>query len=283
MIYSTLIEAGTLNAHLSDPDWVVVDCRFNLMDTEAGRRAYREAHIPGARYAHLDEDLSGPINPHSGRHPLPDPQRLAGTLGGWGIAAQTQVVAYDDGNGALAARLWWLLRWLGSERCAVLDGGIAAWRERGLPLSTAIPTPTPVIFKGRADQDLWVDTAAVLSNIDSGENLLIDARAAIRYRGEKEPIDPVAGHVPGAVNLPLEDNVHDGRFLPPDELRQRFSAMLDGRSPSAIVHMCGSGVSACQNMLAMEVAGLSGSRLYPGSWSEWIRDSARPIATGPKP
>lgn len=280
MAYETLLDAATLHAHLNDPNWVVVDCRFNLMDTSAGRRAYDEGHIPTARYADLDKDLSSPITPHSGRHPLPDPGQFAATLGGWGISAATQVVAYDDGPGITAARLWWLLRWLGSPRCAVLNGGLAAWRAAGYPLSTAAPSVQPAHFVAQRDDSLFVDVAAVVANLTNPAFLLVDARAAARYRGEMEPIDPVAGHVPGAANHPNDLNLKDGCFLPPEELRTRFAESLGGRAPADVVHMCGSGVSACQNILAMEAAGLRGAKLYPGSWSEWLRDPQRPVATG---
>jgi thiosulfate/3-mercaptopyruvate sulfurtransferase len=281
MTYGTVIDPQTLHAHRDDPEWVIVDCRFNLMDTEAGRRAYRENHIPGARHAHLDEDLSGPITPPSGRHPLPDPQRLARTLGAWGITENTQVVAYDDMNNSIAARLWWLLGWLGHARRAVLDGGLAAWRQLGLPLGTAVPTPVPQVFPARPDDNLWVNSATVLKTVVHGAECLLDARAPARFRGEQEPIDPVAGHIPKALNRPFDSNLDgDGRFLPPAVLRTRYAALLQGREPRTVLHMCGSGVTACHNLLAMEIAGLSGSRLYVGSWSEWIRDPARPIATG---
>ena len=280
MPYLNLIDAATLGAHLDDPDWIAVDCRFSLMDTEAGHRAYAESHLPGARYAHLDRDLSGPITPATGRHPLPDPARLARTLGEWGIGDGAQVIAYDDMGGMLAAaRLWWLLRWLGHDAVAVLDGGFSAWRAAGLPLTAALPAVRPAAFEARPDDRLWL-TAARAQALPAGE-LLVDARAAARYRGDMEPIDPVAGHIPGAANLPTEDNLAaDGRFRPVDDLRARFLAMLDGRSPTAVAHYCGSGVTACHNLLAMDVAGLSGSRLYAGSWSEWIRDPGRPVATG---
>lgn len=280
MTYTALIDADTLRPHLDDPGWIVVDCRFSLMDAEAGRRAYAEGHLPGARYAHLDGDLSGPVTPATGRHPLPDSARLAQKLGEWGIGSCTQVVAYDDVGGMLAAaRLWWLLRWLGHAACAVLDGGIAAWRRAGLPLTAEFPAVRPTVFEARPNDRLWLTTARVQAL--PADELLLDARTAARYRGEMEPIDPVAGHVPGAVNLPTENNLaDDGRFLPIDVLRARFAAILGGRSPKAVVHHCGSGVTACHNLLAMEAAGLSGSRLYAGSWSEWIRDPNRPVAIG---
>ena len=280
MYHDTLIDAATLYAHLDDPHWVVVDCRFSLMDTEASRCAYRENHLPGARYAHLDEDLSGPITPTTGRHPLPDPSQLARKLGKWGIGPGAQVVTYDDLGGMLAAaRLWWLLRWLGHEAVAVLDGGFPAWQQAGLPLTAELPTAPPTAFNGHPDDRLWLTAAQVLAL--PSENVVLDARAAARFWGEMEPIDPVAGHIPGAVNLPTEGNLTaDGHFLPVAELRARFAAALGERPPTTVVHSCGSGVTACHNLLAMEATGLRGSRLYAGSWSEWIRDPERLVATG---
>jgi thiosulfate/3-mercaptopyruvate sulfurtransferase len=280
MNHDTLIDAATLHAHLDDPRWVVMDCRFSLMDTETGRRAYQDSHLPGARYTHLDEDLSSPITPATGRHPLPDPARLARKLGEWGIGPETQVVAYDDMGGMLAAaRLWWLLRWLGHNACAVLDGGFPVWRGAGLPLTAEPPSVRPATFEARLDDRLWLTTRQIQAL--PAENVLLDARGAARFRGEMEPIDPVAGHIPGAVNLPTEGNLTaDGRFLPRTELRARLAAALGERPPTTVVHSCGSGVTACHNLLAMEAAGLRGSRLYAGSWSEWIRDPGRPTATG---
>lgn len=282
MPFDTLIDAATLHAHLSAPDWVVVDCRFNLMDIGAGRRAYREGHIPGAYYAHLDQDLSGPVSATTGRHPLPDPAVLCRTLACWGIGADTQVVAYDAAAGAMAARLWWLLRWLGHAQCAVLDGGLPAWLAAGYPLSREPPEPDcSNCLVAHPDPLAWVDHRYVQASLEGGQAVLVDARAAPRFRGEQEPIDPVAGHVPGAVNLPMEGNLDEsGRFLSQARLRERFAPLLAGRSPAQVLHMCGSGVTACHNLLAMEVAGLHGSRLYAGSWSEWIRDPARPVARG---
>ena len=280
MNHTTLIDATTLHARLDDPDWIVVDCRFSLADPEAGRRAYRDSHLPGAHYAHLDEDLSGPVTPTTGRHPLPDPERLARKLGVWGIDRDTRVVAYDDMGGMLAAaRLWWLLRWLGHTACAVLDGGLPAWRRAGWPLTAEAPSARPTTFAPRPDDRLWMSTEQVLTL--PAADVLLDARAAARYRGEMEPIDPVAGHIPGALNLPTDGNLTpDGPFLPVAALRARFAAALGDRPPPSVIHTCGSGVTACHNLLAMEVAGLGGSRLYAGSWSEWVRDPRRAVAVG---
>ncbi len=280
MSHTTLIDACTLHTHRNDPNWVVMDCRFSLADPEAGRRAYRDNHLPGAHYAHLDEDLSDPITPTTGRHPLPDPGRLAQKLGAWGIGHDTQVVAYDDMGGMLAAaRLWWLLRWLGHTACAVLDGGLPTWRRAGLPLTAEMPAARPTAFVPQPDDRLWMSTEQVLTL--SATEVLLDARAAARYRGEMEPIDPVAGHIPGALNLPTDGNLTpEGHFLPVAALRERFAAALNDRSPATVIHACGSGVTACHNLLAMEAAGLGGSRLYAGSWSEWIRDPQRAVAVG---
>lgn len=283
MIYQTLIEASELADHLSDSGWRVFDCRFDLADTGRGEREYAVSHLPGAWYAHLDRDLSGPITAVSGRHPLPDTARLRRWLGDHGIAPDTQVVAYDDTGGNMAVRLWWLLRWLGHERVALLNGGWQAWRTASLPITAEPPAPpTAVAFDGAPDWGQVVDSAAILDSLGSpSAPLLIDARTGERFRGEAEPIDPVAGHVPGAVNLPLQENLAtDGRFKSANELRDLYLRVLGTRPPTAAAAMCGSGVTACHNLLAMEIAGLHGGRLYAGSWSEWIREPGRPVATG---
>lgn len=279
-MYRTLIDVATLAA-LEAP--LILDCRFNLADTAAGERAYAQSHLPGAVYAHLDRDLSSPITPSTGRHPLPDPAQLMAKLQAAGLSERRQVVVYDDAGGAIAARAWWLLRWLGHEAVALLDGGWQAWCEAGQPLrsdaaKTLSATQAVDITPLTA---LQIDVEALQQALDAGQVRLFDARAGERYRGEVEPLDPVAGHVPGAVNAPLTDNLADGRFLPPAQLRQRWLTRLDGAAPETVVHMCGSGVTACHNLLAMEHAGLCGSRLYAGSWSEWIRDPGRAVATGP--
>ncbi len=278
---STLIDIGTLAAHLGDPAWIVFDCRFDLTQADAGRRAYLAGHIPGARYAHLEEDLSSPITPESGRHPLPNPEIFARKLGQWGVDGRTQVVVYDEGGGAIAARLWWLLRWLGHSATALLDGGLAKWQREQRPLSTDVPTPVPADFPARCDDNLWVSTSYVQRAIEGDEHLLIDARAAKRFRGEIEPLDKVAGHIPGSINQPFHDNLDaTGCFQAPTSLREQFLAQLKERSPAQVISTCGSGVTACHNILAMEHAGLAGARLYAGSWSEWIADDKRPVATG---
>ncbi|MEN8261519.1 MAG: sulfurtransferase [Pseudomonadota bacterium] len=283
MNFDTLISAQDLTVHLNDLNWVVFDCRFSLADTGSGGRLYREGHIPGARYAHLDRDLSSAVTDSTGRHPLPDPEVLARKLGGWGVNRDTQVVVYDDAGGAFAGRMWWLLRWLGHDKAAVLDGGIKQWLKAGGVLSADIPQPVATTFIADIDRALWLDATQVRQGQSDGRILLIDARAAGRFRGEHEPIDSVAGHVPGAVNRPLQLNLaDDGCFLPVEELHRQFLQRLGAFEPEKVVHMCGSGVTACHNVLAMEAAGLAGSKLYAGSWSEWIRDPARPVATGPE-
>jgi thiosulfate/3-mercaptopyruvate sulfurtransferase len=282
----TLIAPAALATHLAARDWVIIDCRFDLARPDWGAQAFASGHIPRALYAHLDRDLSGPVTPQSGRHPLPEVATLAGTLGRFGIDATMQVVAYDQGSGAFAARLWWLLRWLGHTSVAVLDGGFAAWERAGLPVSREAFTPAARRFEAHADGALLcrgAEVAAALASgtLASGATLLVDARSADRFAGENETIDAVAGHIPGARNHPFATN-HDaqGRFLPAAQLRSAWQRTLGGRSPQQLIAMCGSGVTACHNLLALEVAGLSGARLYAGSWSEWIRDPAHAIARG---
>ncbi|MBM3356653.1 MAG: sulfurtransferase [Betaproteobacteria bacterium] len=280
-MFTTLVSTATLAQHLDHPNWVICDCRHDLTQPEAGRRAYREAHIPGARLVHLDEDLSGPRTGTNGRHPLPDPQALAARLGALGIGADTQVVAYDASGGTYAARLWWLLRWIGDEACAVLDGGWDAWRVAGLPISTEAPTPRPARHPVQLKPALGVDVARVKENLSQRAFVLLDARSADRFRGENETLDPVAGHIPGALNRFFRMNLGpDGTFKGAAALKEEFSDLLGDTRASEVVHYCGSGVSACHNLLAMEIARLSGSRLYPGSWSEWCSDPSRPVAKG---
>lgn len=278
MAYDTLISASAL-AQLAD--CIIIDCRFSLADTSAGKALYLQGHIPGALYAHLDQDLSSEITPTSGRHPLPDFKQLADRVSDWGIGPQSQVVVYDDASGFFASRLWWLLRTLGHPRVAVLDGGIQAWQRLQLPLESKEPAKSPARFRPEIDRTAWVDVEAVEKGLLAHSLLLIDARASERFTGINEPIDPVAGHIPGSVSLPSTENLDaDGVFLPADQVRDKYLGVMDTYAPDQVAHSCGSGVFACFGVLAMEYAGLPGSKIYPGSWSEWIRDPSRPIATG---
>jgi len=274
---STLVSTEELSRHLAA--WRVFDCRHDLAKPELGEAQYREAHIPGALFAHLERDLSGPKNGDNGRHPLPDRGAFIAWLGQQGLAPHDQVVCYDAGNGAMAARLWWMLRWVGHDAVAVLDGGLAKWVNEGRALTAELPrfghTSYPVL--PLRDTALAVDE--LQERID--ELLLIDARAPARYRGEEEPIDPVAGRIPGAKNRFNLDNLSAaGVFKKPEELRAEFKALLGAASPSQVVNYCGSGVAACHNLLAMEIAGLRGAKLYAGSWSEWSADPSRPREKG---
>lgn len=281
MRFTTLVDTDTLFRQLDDSCWIVFDTRFVLSDADAGERAYAAGHIPGARYANLDKDLSAPQATNSGRHPLPNPGTLAEKLGQWGVDKNKQVVIYDDACGAMAARLWWLMRWLGHEAVAVLDGGLHKWQDEGKPLTTMTPNISPSHFFPEISDDMCVTADQVEAMLNNMSGQLIDARAAKRFRGEQEPLDKVAGHVPGAVNLPYAENINiDGKFKPAEILRDRYLNALKDVKPTDVVHMCGSGVTACHNLLAMEHAGLSGSKLYAGSWSEWIMDNRRPVATG---
>ncbi|WP_415893610.1 sulfurtransferase [Neptuniibacter sp. PT8_73] len=278
-MFTTIVNAEELQNHISESDWVVFDCRFNLADTSAGKNAYLEGHIPGAIYLDLDQDLSSSITPETGRHPLPDLERFVARLVQSGVSNNTQVVVYDDCAGAMAARCWWLLRLVGHKAVAVLDGGLPAWQLLSGELNDHIPQPTSTAYTSSLQQNQNLTVSEVEQALDAQSIYLVDARAAERYRGEVEPIDPIAGHVPSALNRPLTDNLAEGKFKPAAQLREEWLSVLGGKSVEAVVHMCGSGVTACHNQLAMEIAGLSGSRVYSGSWSEWIRDPARPIAT----
>lgn len=278
MAWTTLIDGATLARHLGDPDWCVVDLRHQLSDPAYGERAYAASHIPGAIFLHLDRDLSGPMTGTNGRHPLPDPAVLAARLGAAGIGKDTQVVVYDDAQGMIAGRLWWLLRWLGHAQVALLDGGFPLWQAEGRAVSAEVPQRPAMHFAG-SPQDGTVDADWLLAHLDSPELCLIDVRGPDRFRGENETIDPVGGHIPGARNRFFKDNLDaDGRFKPAAQLRAEYLALLAGNDPRHAVLQCGSGVSACLGLLAMEIAGLPGARLYPGSWSEWCSDPARPVA-----
>jgi thiosulfate/3-mercaptopyruvate sulfurtransferase len=287
-MFATLIEPQQLATHLDDPDWAVIDCRFDLARPHWGAQAYAAGHIPRALYAHLDQDLSGPRSARSGRHPLPQPQTLAATLARFGIDERVQVIAYDQGTGAFAARLWWLLRWMGHTRVAVLNGGFGAWQQAGLPV-TSESEPRPARrFRASPDADAVVSGTEIGQLVSSGalrsgQRLLVDARSADRFAGENETLDSVAGHIPGARNHPFAANLDShSRFLEPAQLRRSWEQTLRGVPPGKLIAMCGSGVTACHNLLALEAAGLSGARLYAGSWSEWITDPAHPVARGPE-
>ncbi|MGH8622134.1 MAG: sulfurtransferase [Burkholderiales bacterium] len=281
MPFTTLISASSLAEHLDDPDWVVCDCRHDLADVEAGRRAYSVSHIPGARFVHLDDDLSAPKTGRNGRHPLPDPDRFARRVGELGIGNGSQVVAYDASGSYYAARMWWMLRWLGHEPAAVLDGGWDAWGKARLPASAAVPQVKPAQFVRRPALARAVTAREIAQDSGIPQRRLLDARSPDRYRGENETLDPVAGHIPGAINRFFRLNLEaDGRFKPATILRKEFTELFGNNAPGNVAHYCGSGVTACHNLLAMEIAGLAGSRLYPGSWSEWCADRSRPVATG---
>jgi thiosulfate/3-mercaptopyruvate sulfurtransferase len=280
---STVLSTQTLSEHLLDSEWLVVDCRFSLSDPHWGLEEYRKAHIPGAVFADLNLDLSSPITANSGRHPLPDPDKWRATLSGWGLQPETQVVAYDSNGGSMAAtRLWWLLRAYGHFQVALLDGGLPKWTGEGRPVSNETPPRRhPAPFTGVLDLRQMATSEEVLRQHRDPRYRLIDTRAPERFRGEVEPIDPVAGHIPGARNRPLAQNLNpDLTFKPAGQLRQEFNELLEGASPENVIAYCGSGVTACHNLLAMEIAGLFGGKLYPGSWSEWIRDPERPVESG---
>jgi thiosulfate/3-mercaptopyruvate sulfurtransferase len=276
--WNTLVQAETLAVALGRNDLAIIDCRFSLANPTAGESAYLTGHLPGAVYAHLDRDLSDMAQHGAGRHPWPTSAGFTAKLGEWGITPGTQVIAYDDGDGAHAARFWFLLRALGHEKVAVLDGGWSRWTALGLPVETQVRKPITAKYNGAFDTSRLLDAAQVQARLDAGE-MLIDARANERFRGESEPIDRIAGHVPGAVNRPYAQNLVDGRFKTPMQLADEFRALLAGAPAERVMVMCGSGVTACHHLLAMERAGLRGARLFTGSWSGWIADPSRPIAT----
>jgi thiosulfate/3-mercaptopyruvate sulfurtransferase len=283
-VYTTLIEAAALAAHAGDADWVIVDCRHDLVNLAAGREAYAAGHLPNALFADMEHELSGAKRDANGafrgRHPLPEKEAFIELLRSWGVNDDTQVVAYDAHGGMFAARLWWMLRWVGHDAVAVLDGGLPAWQTAGQPLSTDTPAPrTRGTIAERAPLVTTVDVNAVLHNVEHGGRQVVDARAPDRFRGENETIDPVGGHIPGAKNRFFKDNLQaDGRFKAPAQLKAELGVAVG--DPKNAIMQCGSGVTACHNLLALEVAGMPGAALYPGSWSEWSADAARPVATG---
>lgn len=283
MPIAQLIRPQDLYARLDEPGLVLLDCRFALEDIDYGQRSYAEGHLAGARFADLDKDLSGTVVKHvTGRHPLPEPQRLIERLQAWGVNADSEVVLYDDGPGAFAAHAWWLLAWLGKRSGVyLLDGGLKAWHAAGLPLSLDPSVHEAGHFTGEPDAALVVDVQQLQARLASPDLTLLDARAPARFRGEVEPIDPVAGHIPGALCAVFTDNLAaDGTFLPAQALRERFDKVLAGRDPATLVSYCGSGVTACHNLFALCLAGYALTPLYAGSWSEWITDAQRPVATG---
>jgi thiosulfate/3-mercaptopyruvate sulfurtransferase len=283
MPFTTLITADELRKHLDNPTFVILDCRSELTDPTAGPAAFAQGHIAGAQYANPDTDLSdkspGPKGEFRGRHPLPSPEAFIETLRNWGVYPNSQVIAYDAHGGMFASRLWWMLRWVGHQGVAVLDGGLPAWQAAGGDLTQDLINRPRGSITRQASLVGMVTADDVLANLSARAKVVLDARAPDRFRGENETIDPVAGHIPGAKNRVFKDNLHaDGRFKPADQLRSEFSALI--KSPETTIMQCGSGISACHNLLAMEVAGLKGALLYPGSWSEWSSDPARPVATG---
>ena len=283
-MHTTLITPAELATHLDDPHWVIVDCRHDLMNPSAGSDGYAIGHIKGAVFANMDHDLSGPKHGDNGvfrgRHPLPAREDLIETLRSWGVSPATQMVAYDAHGGMFAARLWWLLRWVGHPAVAVLDGGLAAWQAQGLPMSDEVQPRARGAITDQAPQAATVTVGDVRYNVKSGAKTLVDARSPDRFRGENETMDPVGGHIPGAKNRFFKDNLEaDGRFKSPEQLKADFGALID--DPANAIMQCGSGVTACHNLLALEVAGMPGAALYPGSWSEWCADPERPVATGP--
>lgn len=281
-VHDTLIDPATLARHLGDPGWVVLDLRHDLAEPEDwGRMQYRRGHVPGARFVHLDDDLSAPKSGSNGRHPLPAPETAASLFGRCGIDDTTQVVCYDQGGGMMAARAWWMLRWLGHRAVAVLDGGFVRWTREGHPVTADVPPTAPRDFRSDACLPI-ADAGELRASLDARSLAIVDARAPERFRGEVEPLDPVAGHIPGARNRPCQMNLRaDATFKDAATLKVEFDALLAGVPLDRVVHQCGSGVTACHNVLAMAIAGFPLTRVYPGSWSEWVADRSRPVATGP--
>ncbi|MCF3650884.1 sulfurtransferase [Synoicihabitans lomoniglobus] len=276
-----LISTAELNDLLQQPDVVIFDCRHDLTDPESGLKRFTESHIAGAQFAGVDTDLSGAKNGTNGRHPLPPPSAFAAFLERGGVSASTRVFAYDDVGGQYAARLWWMARWIGFDGVRVLDGGWPKWLAEHRPVTAETTTPVAGQLSINVDESMVLTTDDVVANLAEGAQLVIDARAPARYRGEVEPLDPVAGHIPGAANRFFQDNLQtDTSFRPASELAEAFSRILGDRKPATVIHQCGSGITACANLLAMEHAGLTGSKLYAGSWSEWVADPSRPVATG---
>jgi len=280
--HTTIVSSEELAAHLTDPAWVIVDCRYDLNDEAWGEQQYKEAHIPGASYASLGHDLAGPKDGRNGRHPLPGHDAMAATFGRLGITSGIQVVAYDQNSGMYASRLWWMLRYMGHDAVAVLDGGFAKWTCEGRPTKTGTESRPAAQFTGKPRSAMRMTANQVWARLGDPSLLLVDARGPSRFEGKEEPLDRVAGHIPGAVNHFYQWNLtKEGTLLPPDVLREKFKSLLGNRPAEQVALYCGSGVSACHNLLAMEHAGLTGMKLFPGSWSEWSADTDKPVETGP--
>jgi len=283
-MHDKIVSTTELAAHLTDPDWVILDCQHDLLNHAFGRESYAKEHIPGAHFVSMEADMAGVKTGRNGRHPLPTPEALAATFSRLGVTADRQVVAYDSSQNNYAGRVWWTLRWLGHTRVAVLDGGLGKWKAEGRTLTAEVPAPRPAAFIGHADDSMRVSVDTILAAIGKPGLKVVDARAADRYSGAAETIDPVGGHIPGALLRFWKENIKpDGTYKSPEDLRAEFQRLLGGTPPSEVVHQCGSGVSACNNMVAMELAGLTGAKLYVGSWSEWCSDPSRPVATGSTP
>ncbi len=281
MSFETIISVAELNNNLTNKDWFVFDCRFLLKDPAGGLKKFNQGHIPGAQFADMDKDLSSAATPTSGRHPLPEPNELIVKLQNWGVNNSSQIICYDDISGAFAARMWWLLKWLGHSHVAVLDGGIDKWTANGLALDTQVQTRSKGLFSGTPNSEMWVDIDFVQQQLEQDNINLLDARSSERFTAKDVETDPVPGHIPGAINFPFSGNVSkQGEFLSTNELQKRFAEMFTGDNGKEVVNMCGSGVTACHNLLAMNIAGLPMTRLYVGSWSEWIKEKSRPVATG---
>jgi len=278
--YQTLVSAEQLYRHINDEQWLIVDCRFDLSDVDKGQSLYQQSHIPGALYAHLDRQLSSPINSQSGRHPMPDMQQLLSWLRQIGMHSSKQVVVYDDSFGAMASRLWWLLKCLGHDAVALLDGGWQAWNEASYEVNDQQPRVEPDNYQASFDWQQVVSTERVMGNLQNREFALIDVRTSERFNGIAEPIDPVAGHIPAAFNIPLAENLDaQGKYKSPQQLRELYAEVIEQYPSVQQVYMCGSGVTACHSLIALCVAGYQMPRVYAGSWSEWIRDKSRPIIT----
>ena len=276
-----LVATEELARHLDDPRWVLFDCRHDLADHGRGARSYADGHIPGAVFAAVETDLAGPRTGRNGRHPLPDPAVFAGFLARCGVNAMSRIVGYDDAGGLYAARLWWMARWIGLEHVSLLDGGLGRWIAEGRPLTREAPRREPGVVEARVEAGAAWGADEVRRRLGDPRSLILDARAPERFRGEVEPMDPVAGHIPGAANRFYKENLNaDLSFRPRGELRREFEALLGSRQPADVAHQCGSGITACANLFAMEYAGLAGSKLYAGSWSEWVADPTRPVARG---